>query len=112
VPPVLDRLGLRLVRPENIGRPRVELIENSVAGGNAGNCAARPQCACHGGRAGQAKHSGQKYSSIHGNLRSSDLCVPPFTINVRAHEPFLNGTDGNSGARRGAQGIAPAVEHV
>lgn len=50
----------------------IKLIENSAAVRDAGNCIARPSCACKGGGPHNCKHSGQKQSSIHCNLLRCD----------------------------------------
>ncbi|CDX17401.1 conserved hypothetical protein [Mesorhizobium sp. SOD10] len=48
----------------------IELIQNSVAGGNTGNCLAGSGQACERRRPRNAKHSSQKQSTFHQNLPS------------------------------------------
>jgi hypothetical protein len=48
----------------------VELVQNSVVGGNTGNGLARSGQACQCRRPRNAKHSSQKQSTFHQNLPS------------------------------------------
>lgn len=48
----------------------VELVQNSIAGGNTGNGLARSGQACKCGRPRNAKHSSQKQPTFHRNLQS------------------------------------------
>jgi hypothetical protein len=67
-----DRLRLSVFVLEGLCIQRIEFIENAASGAwDTGYCVDRPNCARKRCCPSNAKHSCQKGSPIHGNLRSS-----------------------------------------